>query len=138
MYSLSQKLNLNDIFPNKVSIWKLRCNNPMRKSFINNNVKYDEFKALIKLTTEMSKYLYPYIREILLSYENINNKQDGWKEFKKRYIELINERFNTNSMKVKKLLEPNENEIYILKILVTLSLCISNEGYFKLKKSLFN
>ena len=138
MYSLSQKLNLNDIFPNKVSIWKLRCNNPMRKSFINNNVKYDEFKALIKLTTEMSKYLYPYIREILLSYENINNKQDGWKEFKKRYIELINERFNTNSMKVKKLLEPNENEIFILKILVTLSLCISNEGYFKLKKSLFN
>ena len=39
LYSLSNRLKLNDVLPNKVSIWKLRNNNPLRKSFINNNIK---------------------------------------------------------------------------------------------------
>ena len=30
LYSLSNKLKLNDVLPNKVSIWKLRNNNPLR------------------------------------------------------------------------------------------------------------
>ena len=29
---------------------------------MNNNIKLEEFDALIKITVEMSKYLYPYIR----------------------------------------------------------------------------
>ena len=57
--------------PNKVTIWKLRNNNPLRKSYVNNNIKQDEFDALIKITIEMSKYLYPYIKEILQSQEDI-------------------------------------------------------------------
>ena len=38
-YALSNKLNLNDVLPNKVSIWKLRNNNPLRKSYVNTNIK---------------------------------------------------------------------------------------------------
>jgi len=53
--------------PNKVTIWKLRNNNPLRKSYMNNNIKLEEFDALIKITVEMSRFLYPYIREILQS-----------------------------------------------------------------------
>ena len=68
-YSLSNKLRLNDYLPNKVTIWKLRNNNPMRKSFINNKIKLEEFNALTKIAVEMSKYLYPYIRDILQSRE---------------------------------------------------------------------
>ena len=71
LYALSKRLNLNDVLPNKVTIWKLRNNNPLRKSYVNNNIKPDEFDALIKITVEMSRYLYPYIREILQSRENL-------------------------------------------------------------------
>ena len=71
LYSLSNRLDLNSVLPNKVSIWKLRNNNPLRKSHINNNIKLDEFDALIKITVEMSRYLYPYIREILKSKEDL-------------------------------------------------------------------
>ena len=39
LYSLSGKLNLNKVIPNKVTIWKLRNNNPMRNSFNNNDIK---------------------------------------------------------------------------------------------------
>ena len=105
---------------------------------MSNNIKLEEFDALIKITVEMSKYLYPYIREILHSREDPNKNSVIWKDFHKRFIELINERFNINSMRVKKLLNHTENDLIIIKSLLTLSLCISNEGHKKLRNLLLN
>jgi len=124
--------------PNKVSIWKLRNNNPLRKSYVNNNIKLEEFDALIKITVEMSKYLYPYVREILHSREDLEDNPVVWNDFKKRFIELIKERFNMESMRVKNLLNQTENDEIIIKYLLTLSLCISNQGFQKLKNFLFD
>ena len=138
LYALSNKLNLNDVLPNKITIWKIRNNNPLRKSYVNNNIKFEEFDALIKVTVEMSKYLYPYIREILQSKEDPKNNSVIWNDFNKRFIELINERFNINSMRVKKLLNITGNDEILTKSLLILSLCISNQGYQKLKNFLFN
>ena len=123
--------------PNKVTIWKLRNNNPLRKSYATNNIKLDEFDALIKITAEMSRYLYPYIREILKSKEDHEENSIIWNDFNKRFIELIKERFNIDSMRVKKLLNQTENDEIIVKSLLTLSLCISNQGFEKLKNFLF-
>ena len=128
-YALSNRLNLNDFLPNKVTIWKLRNNNPLRKSYVNNNIKPREFDALIKITVEMSRYLYPYIREILHSKEDLEKNSVIWNDFNKRFIELINERFNTDSMRVKRLLNQTENDEIVIKYLLTLSLCISNKGF---------
>ena len=61
---------------------------------MNNNIKIDEFDALIRITVEMSKYLYPYIREILKSKENLEENSVIWNDFNNRFIELIKERFN--------------------------------------------
>ena len=137
-FALSNRLKLKDVLPNKITIWKLRNNNPLRKSYINNNIQLEEFDALIKITAEMSKYLYPYIRELLQSKEDPNNKLVIWNDFQNRFRELINERFNINSMRVKKLLNQTENDEVITKSLLILSFCISNEGYKKLKNFLFN
>ena len=138
LFALSKRLNLNHVLPNKVTIWKLRNSNPLRKSYLNNNIKPNEFDALIKITVEMSRYLYPYIREILKSKEDLDENSFIWNDFKKRFIELINERFNKESMRVKKLLNQTENDEIIIKSLLTLSLCISNQGYQKLKNLLFD
>ena len=124
--------------PNKITIWKLRNNNPLRKSHINNNIKLEEFDALVKITVEMSKYLYPYIREILQSKEDPKKNSVIWNDFHERFIELINERFNINSIRVKKLLNQTENDEIIIKSLLILSLCISNEGHKKLRNFLLN
>ena len=138
LYSISDKLNLNEIIPNKVTIWKLRNSNPMRKSFNNINIRLEEFEALIRITTEMAKFLYPYIRQILQSRDEFIKNPNAWNEFKNRYIELISERFNTNSMKVKRLLDPDFNDEIFIKIILTLSFCISEDGYLKLRSTLFN
>jgi len=124
--------------PNKITIWKLRNNNQLRKSYANNNIKLKEFEALIKITVEMSKYLHPYIREILQSKENLDKNSAIWNEFNKRLIELIKERFNLDSIRVKKLLNQTENDEIIIKSLLTLSICISNQGYQKLKNFIFD
>jgi len=121
-----------------VTIWKLRNNNPLRKSYLNNNIKPNEFDALIRITVEMSKYLYPFIREIMKSKEDIEENPVIWDDFNKRFIELIKERFNIDSIKVKKLLNQAENDEIILKSLLTLSFCISNQGYQKLKNFLYD
>ena len=136
LYSLSNKHNLNKTFPSKVIIWKLRNNNPMRKSYINNNIKLDEFDALAKLTFEMSKYLYPFIRQILQSRDDFDHNPSAWNEFKTRFMDLIIERFNIHSMRVKKLLDPNTNDETLIKLLLTLAFCVSNDDYQKLKTSL--
>ena len=138
LYALSNRLDLNDVLPNKVTIWKLRNNNPLRKSYVNNNIKVNEFDALIKITVEMSRYLYPYIREILKSKEDLEENSVIWKDFNNRFIELIRERFNVDCMRVKKLLNQAENDEIIIKSLLTLSLCISNQGCQKLKNFLFD
>ncbi len=104
---------------------------------MNNNIKLEEFDALIKITVEMSRYLYPYIREILQSKEDPENTSVIWNDFNKRFIELINERFNINSMRVKKLLNQSGNDEIIIKSLLILSLCISNKGYQKMINYLF-
>ena len=86
----------------------------------------------------MSKYLYPYIREILKSKEDIKKNSIIWNDFNKRFIELIKERFNLNSMRVKKLLNQAEYSETIIKSLLILSFCISNQGYQKLKNFLYD
>ena len=86
----------------------------------------------------MSRYLYPYIREILKSKEEFEENPVIWNDFKNRFIDLIRERLNIDSIKVKKLLNHLENDEIIIKSLLTLSLCISNKGYQKLKNFLFS
>jgi len=86
----------------------------------------------------MSKYLYPYIREILQSKEDFENNTVIWNDFSTRFIELIKERFNLDSIRVKKLLNQSENDEIIIKSLLTLSFCISNQGYQKLKNFLYD
>jgi len=136
IYAISNKLNLTDLLPNKVTIWKLRNNNPLRKSYMSNDIELEEFEALIQITVEMSKYLYPYIREILKSKEDPVNLFI-WNDFNSRFIDLINERFNINSIRVKKLVNQTDNDEILIKYLLTLSLCIANNGNQKLKKFLF-
>ena len=81
--------------------------------------------------------MYPYIREILQSKEDLEKNLVIWNDFNNRFIELIKERLNINCMRVKKLLNQTGNDEILVRSLLTLSLCISNQGYKKLKNSLF-
>ena len=110
----------------------------MRKSHSSNDINNEQFDGLIKITSEMSKYLYPYIRAIVASGDNYINKPELWNDFQSRFIELIEERFNTESIIVKNLINYKNSNEYYKKILLTLSLVSSDEGYNRLKLVLAN
>ena len=110
----------------------------MRKNFIRVNIKYKEFDALIRITSEMAKYLYPYIRAVLASKDNYEDEPELWDDFENRFKELIESRFNTDSVRVKNLIEHKQNKDFYLRILINLSLCNSEEGYYRLKTTLVN
>ncbi len=138
MFAISNNLNLQHLFPSRVSIWKIRSYNPMRKTQNYNNINIEQFDGLIKITSEMSKYLYPYIRAVISSKDNYINKPELWNDFQLRFTDLIKERFNTESIIVKNLIDYDFNQQYIRKILLTLSLVASEEGYNRLKFVLAN
>ena len=72
------------------------------------------------------------------SKEDIEENSVNWNDFNKRFKELIKERFNIDSMRVKKLLDQAENEEIVVKSLLILSFSISNQGYQKLKNFLYD
>ena len=137
IFNLTSKLNLKKVLPNKVYIWKLRCSNPMRRSFTNKKIKLNEFNALVKITVEMSKLLYPYIRAILVSKDNYITNPKLWDEFQHRYITMISERFNSESIRVKNLSDPDKSNNYFSTILFNLALCTTDNGDKRLKNILF-
>ena len=98
----------------------------------------EQFDGLIKITSEMSKYLYPYIRAIISSKDNYIDKPELWNDFQFRFIELIEERFNTESIIVKNLINHNFSQEFYKKILLTLLLSPSEEGYNRLALILTN
>ncbi len=110
----------------------------MRNAFKSNNIKLDEFEALVQITVELAKFLYPYLRQILQSRDDFIRNPKPWQEFKLRYTELISERLNTNSMKVKRLIDSSCNDEIFNKIIFTLALCVSDNGFLKLRTSLLN
>ena len=137
-YIYSNLLIKNEIPVYESKLIDIKADNLHIHEVVLKSSKPNEFDALIKITVEMSRFLYPYIREILKSKEDFDDNSVIWNDFKKRFIELINERFNKDSMRVKKILNQNENDEIIIKSLLILSFCISNQGYQKLKNFLFD
>ncbi len=86
----------------------------------------------------MAKYLYPYIRAIISSKDNFEEEPELWNDFQNRYTELIQSRFNTDSIRVKNLVNHKLSSELHLKILIDLSLCISDDGYSRLRTALLN
>ena len=110
----------------------------MRKSFHRININFKEFDALILLTSEMAKFLYPYTRAILSSKDNYGEDPQLWNDFHLRYTQLIEERFNIESIKVKKLIDQKNNQILSDTMLMNLALCSTEEGFKRLNKILLN
>jgi len=104
---------------------------------VNNNIKTDEFNALIKITVEMSRYLYPYIREILKSKEDLENNSVIWNDFNNRFIDLIKERFNLDSIRVKKLLNQTKNDEIIINEKVSDLIYINENRFIVVEKNEF-
>jgi hypothetical protein len=71
----AQELGLQDIIKNRVSLWRLRATNPLRRNSQRRPMSLEEAKALVVITCHLARRLTVLIRQLLLVYEQLLEKQ---------------------------------------------------------------
>jgi hypothetical protein len=75
MLAVAKQLELDEIIPNRVVFWRLRTTNPLRRSYTRRPLSLDEAKALVAIACVMARRLTVTIRQLLLAYQQLNEKQ---------------------------------------------------------------
>jgi hypothetical protein len=75
MLFAANELELQDIIKNRVVLWRLRCSNPLRRSYTRRPMEVGEAKALVIIATHMARRMTVLIRQLLLAYQQLNEKQ---------------------------------------------------------------
>lgn len=74
MLASAYELELQGIIKNRVSLWRLRSTNPLRRSHTRRPLRMVEAKALIAIACHLARRLTVNIRQMLLAYQQLNEK----------------------------------------------------------------
>tara|TARA_Y100001968_G_scaffold31865_1_gene24526 strand:- start:30239 stop:30766 length:528 start_codon:yes stop_codon:yes gene_type:complete len=133
----AKNMGLPDDYSCRVRLWKIRCLNPMRKSYTFGSITNEQVDALVNLISSMSDSLYPVIRQLLSSKEPESLNNERWILFNTRLKSLISERMNLKRSYIYSLVNNNNNK-YFRDLLVILSLSSGPGGRKRLKASLYH
>lgn len=75
MLATARELNLTDLIPNRVVLWRLRCTNPWRRSYMRRYLELEQAKALTIIATARSRKLTFLIRQLLLVEQQLQDQQ---------------------------------------------------------------
>lgn len=73
--ALAQELELQEIIKNRVNLWRMRSTNPLRKAHTRRPLSLIEAKALVVITCYLARRLTVVIRQLLLAYQQMRDKQ---------------------------------------------------------------
>ena len=75
MLAASKNLELREIVKNRVFLWRLRCTNPFRRAHTRRSLTISEAKALVAIACHLARRQTVLIRQLLLAYEQLQQKQ---------------------------------------------------------------
>ena len=75
MLATAREFNLTDIIPNRVVLWRLRCTNPWRRSYMRRYLELEQAKALTMIAAARSRQLTFLIRQLLLVEQQLRSKE---------------------------------------------------------------
>lgn len=75
MLLVAKQLELENIISNRVVLWRLRCTNPLRRSHTRRPLNLEEAKALVIIASYLARRMTVVIRQLLLAYEQLSQKQ---------------------------------------------------------------
>ena len=133
----AKDMGLPDHFSSRVEFWKMRCSNPLRKTYTFTSLSLEQIDFIVQLISSMAENLYPLIRQLLSSKESKSLNAQRWSLFTKRLKSLIRERMNIQRSYIATLLNDDDNEFF-RELLVILSLSCGQAGVKRLKASLFH
>jgi hypothetical protein len=75
MLTVAKDLELQEIIKNRVVLWRLRSTNPLRRSHTRRELTIDEAKALVVVACHLARRLTVIVRQLLLAYQQLSEKQ---------------------------------------------------------------
>ncbi|MCA1993906.1 MAG: DUF3038 domain-containing protein [Coleofasciculus sp. S288] len=75
MLFAAKELELQSIIKNRVVLWRLRCTSPLRRSHTRRPLTIEEAKALVVIATHLARRMTVLIRQLLLAYQQLSEKQ---------------------------------------------------------------
>lgn len=141
----AHQLGLNNLIKNRIFLWRLRCTNPLRRSYQRNNLTMEEAKALVIIIHDLAKSFEVKIRQHLIDAQMMKDKDlpvDNHFQLS-AYLEKFRNNFasrmNPRRVKVMNYLNAEDelNEL-ALNLLSQLLLCSGTRGKERFWISLFD
>lgn len=73
--AFAEELELKGIIRDRVSLWRMRSSNPIRRAHIRRPLTIMEAKALVVITCYIARRLTVTIRQLLMIYQQMSDKQ---------------------------------------------------------------
>lgn len=78
MLATTRELSLDQLVKGRVHLWLLRSTNPMRRYSQRRPMSLEEAKALVVIICSLSRRLTVLVRQLLLGYQQLTEKQLGY------------------------------------------------------------
>lgn len=145
MLATIKQLELTNIIPGRVALWRLRSSNPWRRSYTRDNLTLEQAKTLVIIATFRAKELEPLIRHLLDAEQQMRDKQLPLEnhfrlsEYLERFRAHFRSRMNSRRTKIAFYLksESELNEL-ALSLLRKLLFCTGTKGLERIWYSLFD
>jgi Protein of unknown function (DUF3038) len=144
MLVAAKDLGLDPIIKGRVNLWTLRSTNPLRKFNQRRPLSLEEGKAMVLITCYLARHLTVLLRQLLLGYQQLQDKDLSW-EHHFRLAHYLN-RFRTH---FRARMNPNRSAIIsyhsdesinelALSLLAKLLFCTGTQGEQRFWNSLFD
>ena len=145
MLATARQLGIEKVIKHRVSLWRLRCSNPWRRSYTREYLSLNQAKALVIIAGSRSKDLVMIIRQLILAEQQMREKNlplDNHfrlSEYLERFRAHFRSRMNSRRAKVSAYISSEEqlNEL-ALSLLQKLLFCTGTKGMQRVWFSLFD
>jgi len=142
--AMVQELGLQDVIQNRVALWRLRSSNPMRRYYQRRPLTLTEAKALVMIGCSLARRLTVLMRQLLLAYHQLNEKQLSLEhhfrlsEYLERFRAHFRSRMNPRRAAVAIYDSDDKLNELALKLLTQLLFCTGTYGMQRFWVSLFD
>ncbi|NER82388.1 MAG: DUF3038 domain-containing protein [Leptolyngbya sp. SIO1D8] len=140
----ADQLELKEVIPGRVRLWLMRSTNPMRRQSQRDPLSIKEAKALTLIICFLAKRLTVLIRQLLLGYQQLSDKQLSLEhhfrlaDYLKRFRSLFRSRMNPRRAGVIAYSTDEKLEELAMMLLGRLLFCTGTQGPQRLWNSLFD
>jgi Protein of unknown function (DUF3038) len=140
----AQELELQGIVKNRVSLWRLRNTNPLRRFSQRNPLNLTEAKALVLITCHVARRLTTLVRSLLLAHQQLEEKQLSLDhhfrlaDYLERFRAHFRSRMNPKRAAVMTYSTDEKLNLLAISLLNQLLFCTGTAGVQRLWNSLFD